>query len=134
MLACTLRLGLALALTQVGPEAVARLCPAARLLVVISLGSGVTKRSGPHPPPLAGQHLTQTSHARSQTRSPLGACQRRGTRDRSGTLPCPRRGGQRGPIALSLIDTHAAGFRVVRRMARLRAAMAFFFRRTLGFS
>src|SRR5262245_24703742 len=70
MLPYTLRLGLTLALTQVGPEAVARLCPAARLLVVISLGSGVTERSGPHPSPLAGQHMTQTSHARSPTRSP----------------------------------------------------------------
>src|SRR5262249_57840264 len=69
MLAYTLRLGFTLALTQVGPEAVARLCPAARLLVVISLGSGVTERSGPHPSPLAGQHMTQTSHARSPTRS-----------------------------------------------------------------
>ena len=52
----------------------------------------------------------------------------------SGTQPCTPRGGQRGPIALSLIDTHVPGFRVVRRRARLRAAMAFFFRRTLGFS
>src|SRR5262249_60703544 len=51
---------------------------------------------------------------------------RRGTRDRSGTLPCTRRRGKPGPIAPSLIDTHATGFRVVRRRARLRAAMAFF--------
>src|SRR5262249_60865407 len=105
MLAYTLRLGFTLALTQVGPEAVARLCPAARLLVVISLGSGVTKRSGPHPPPLAGQHLTQTSHARSQTRSPLDAGQRRGTRERAGTPPRPPRGGPQGPSALPLART-----------------------------
>jgi len=40
MLPYTLRLGLTLGLTQVGPEAGARLCPAARFLVVISPGSG----------------------------------------------------------------------------------------------
>ena len=43
MLACTLRLGLALALTQFGPEAGARLRPAARILVVSSLGSDATE-------------------------------------------------------------------------------------------
>src|SRR5262249_51089299 len=43
MLACTLRLGLALALTQFRPEAGARLRPAARILVVSSLGSDATE-------------------------------------------------------------------------------------------
>jgi len=43
MLACTLRLGLALALTQFGPEAGARLRPAACILVVSSLGSDATE-------------------------------------------------------------------------------------------
>jgi hypothetical protein len=37
-----LRLGLALTLTQFGPEAGARLRPAARILVVLSLGGDAT--------------------------------------------------------------------------------------------
>src|SRR5262249_48877432 len=114
-------------------EAGARLCPAARLLVVISLGTGLTERSA---------DIRRHWRARTLPRCRMlghrhevrGHSQCRGTRDRSGTLPCTRRGGQRGPTALSLIDTHATGFRVARRRARLRAATAFFFRRTLGFS
>jgi hypothetical protein len=38
-----LRLRLTLALTQFGPEAGARLCPAARIRVVISLGGDATE-------------------------------------------------------------------------------------------
>src|SRR5262249_61921820 len=47
---------------------------------------------------------------------------RRGTRDRSGTLPCTPAwgGGQRGPLALSLIDTPAAQVRAGGRRGGVR--------------